>query len=330
MPQVLKALATEQDLVVTRAQLAEAGIGHDGVASRTAQGIWRDLGPHVVALHTGELTVRQRWWTGVLHAGPDSALALASAATANGLRGYSEWTVHVAVEHGSEVQDLIHPQVAVRVHQTRHPRTDLVTGRTPARQTLARAAVEMASAARSDDRCRAILAAVVQQRLVLPTDLGAFVATRPTLPRRRLIRETISDVVGGAHSLPELDYARALRRAGLPQPARQQVVQRDDGVWYLDNDFEPWLVSVEINGMQHTELLASEADDERRSWLQVRGRLVVDISSYSVRHRERIAVLRTAEALLSRGWRPDSRTTEVLRDYCRKERRADLDALLAA
>ena len=144
----------------------------------------------------------------------------------------------------------------------------------------------------------------MQQRLLRPSDLATFVEARPTLPKRRLIRETIGDVAGGAHSLPELDYARALRRAGLPQPTRQRKVCRPNGVWYLDNDFDDWLVTVEVNGMQHHDLLASEADESVEPACRRRGRLVVDISSYTVRHRERLAVLRTAEALMSRGWVP--------------------------
>ena len=319
LPASLRPLAEQQHEVVTRAQLAALHLGHEAVRSRTAQGIWRALGPRVVVLHTGTLSRQQKEWVGVLHSGPGSALARATAATAAGLRGFEEPDVHVAVEHGREVSDLVHPLVTVRIHQTRRPAAELALAREPVRHSIARAVVEMASAAATDNRCRAVLAAVVQQRLVRPDHLRDVIRTRPTMPRRRLVSETIEDVAGGAHSLPELDYARALRRAGLPQPTRQRVVRRRGGVWYLDNDFDEWAVTIEINGMQHHELLAREADDARRSSLQVRGRLVVDISSYAVRHRERVAVLRTAEALLGRGWPPGDRARRVLARYAAAE-----------
>jgi hypothetical protein len=119
--------------------------------------------------------------------------------------------------------------------------------------------------------------------------------------------------------LPELEYAQALRRAGLPDPTRQRKVRRANGVWYLDNDFDEWLVTVEVNGMQHHDLLASEADDLRRTGLQIRGRLVVDISSYSVRRRPRLAVVRTGEALMSRGWVPPPKVAHLLSEYARLE-----------
>jgi hypothetical protein len=319
LPLDLRPLATAQDLVVTRRQLADLGLGHEVVKFRTGGGVWSDLGPRVVVLHTGELTRRQRAWVGLLHAGPGAALALATAAEAGGLRGYLEWTVHVAVPHGREVGHLDHPKVRVRLHQTRHASSDLAPGRSPARHNLPRAVVEMASAMPSDNRTRAVIAAAVQQRLLGPGHLSQVVEARPTLPKRLLIRETIADVAGGAHSLPELDYARALRRAGLPEPTRQRKVCRPNGVWYLDNDFDDWLVTVEVNGMQHHDLLASEFDDVRRGGLQRRGRLVVDISSYTVRRRERVAVLRTAEALMSRGWVPSPSVRTRLHRYAREE-----------
>jgi hypothetical protein len=71
--------------------------------------------------------------------------------------------------------------------------------------------------------------------------------------------------------------------------------------------------------MQHHDLLASEADDVRRGGLQARGRLVVDLSSYTVRHRERIAALRTAEALMSRGWVPPRAVRARLLRYALEE-----------
>jgi hypothetical protein len=96
LPAVVRQLAAQQDLVVTRTQLAQRGIGHLMVASRTAQGIWRDLGPRVVVLHSGQLTRPQQRWVGVLHAGPGAVLALATAAEAGGLVGFEADEVHVA------------------------------------------------------------------------------------------------------------------------------------------------------------------------------------------------------------------------------------------
>ena len=319
LPARIADVAVHQDMVVTRDQLRDAGIGHEGVASRTRQGIWVELGPRVVLLQSGAPSARQRQWVGSLHGGRDAVLALATAAEANGLDGFRDETVHVAIAHGREVEDIEHPMVTVKVHQTRHVTEDLVPLRTPARQTVARCVLEMASTSEFDNRSRALVAAAVQQGLTRPDALRDFVDRRRTLPKRRLLRETIGDVAGGAHSLPELAYAQALRRTGLPQPDRQSKLKRAKGAWYLDNDFDDWAVTVEVNGSQHYSLLARESDDDRRFVQQVQGRLVVDISSYVVRHRPGIAVLRTAEALLSRGYQPEPSVLAALLDLARQE-----------
>lgn len=312
--------------------------------------MWRVLGPRVVVLHTGSLTTQARWWVGVLHADltedgaetsappagpapasePDevatsacvAALTGPTATEAGGLTGFETPVVHVVVAHGREVGDLVHPLVTVRVHQTRHLEIGEVHPvLTPARIRLPRAVMESASAVAvgRPRRARAIIAAAVQQRLVRPPDLHAFGTVRRTLPGRRLLLETIADAAGGSHSLPEIDFLRGLSRAGLPTPTRQRRVRRADGTWYLDIDFDEYEVTVEINGLQHYELLLSESDDLRRAVLQIGGRIVVDVSCYAVRHLIHQCMLVTAEALLVRGYDPPAATRVTLAAY-----RADL------
>lgn len=133
--------------------------------------------------------------------------------------------------------------------------------------------IDAAAAAETDPRCRALLAAAVQQRRLRPAALRQLVAARRNLPRRGLILETLADIEGGSHSLPELEWLRGLRRAGLPSPTRQAVVRGPHGRYYLDAEFAPYGVAVEINGAQHLELLAREADDLRRARIAIGGRL---------------------------------------------------------
>jgi hypothetical protein len=63
-------------------------------------------------------------------------------------------------------------------------------------------------------------------------------------------------------------------------------------------------VTVEINGAQHLTATSRDIDDEGRFQLSAGRRLVVDIASHVVRRNNDRAVLRTARALHSRGWRP--------------------------
>ncbi len=318
----LDLLARRQEQIVTRHQLAALGGDYRMVERRDLAGVWRALGPRVVALHRGELGRDQRWWAGYLHAaledGPTvhrAALAGLTAVEAGGLRGFETPIVHVVVEHGRQVEDLRVGPLRVTVHETRHllP-SHLNPTAPPPRLRLPRAVVESASdvAIGIPGRARALIAAAVQQRLVRPDDLRIFAASRRTLPGRRLLLETIGDAQAGAHSLPEQRFRRGLRRAGLPEPRHQQALRRADGTWYLDNDFPDYLVSVEINGLQHYEQMLREVDDFRRAVLQIGGRMVVDLSSYAVRHQLPTCLLLTAQALVARGYRPPTGTARRL------------------
>lgn len=318
----LTELARSQAGVVSRQQLTALGVEDRIVARRDLAGLWRTVGPRVVAVHRGDLGRDGRWWAAVLHASevesaepPTAALSGPTALEAGGLTGFEARDVHVVVEHGREVDDLHVGSLSVIVHETRLFRMDDIHPiLRPARLRLARAVVESASNVVRDQpgRARSLLAAAVQQRLLRGDDLRVVAAGRRTLPGRRLILETISDAQGGAHSLPEMELLRGLRRAGLPEPRRQRKLQRADGTWYLDADFADYLVTVEVNGLQHYEQTLREADDFRRAVLQIGGRIVVDLSSYAVRHELARSLLLVAETLMSHGYRPPPDTERRL------------------
>ena len=92
-------------------------------------------------------------------------------------------------------------------------------------------------------------------------------------------------------------------------------LRRANGTWYLDNDFDEFRVTVEVNGLQHYELLQSESDDLRRAVMQFIGRIVVDVSSYAVRHQIEQCMLVTAEALIAHGYQPPTATRRTLAAY---------------
>jgi hypothetical protein len=303
----LAELRLSQDHVLSRAQLAELGLNRHAVAHRVATQRWRTVGARVVVLATGELTWRQRIWVAVCHAGPASALSDLTAAQADGLTGFESSTLHVVVPHGADGSDLVERAsgVTVRVRQSRRlDETRVHPTREPRRLRLPEAVVAAASTAPSDERARLLMIAPVQQRLLVPSDLRQVIMERLRVPRRGLLLEAVGDVEGGAHSLPEAQWTRAIRRYRLPEPTHQRRVQRADGTWYLDADFVEFLVGVEINGSQHLVARALPFDDHRRNVLGTGGRLVIAIGSHVVRHRPGQAVVATAAALLSRGWDP--------------------------
>jgi hypothetical protein len=313
-------LAKRQELVVSRRQLAEFGVTRQVISRRETAGHWIAVGPLVVVLRPGGLTRPQQLWAGVLHAGGDACLARLTGLEAAGLTGFRDDDVHVCRTHGENTDDLVHELVQVRVHESRNlPPPDLLRTSSPPRMSQDRCAADAASDARSERACRTILAMCVQQRLIVPGRLRAMVVERHNLPRRKLILETLGDLEGGAHSLPEQDFLRSLRRARVPLPVRQRIVRRSDGRYVLDCDYDDWLVTVEINGSQHFDVRQKEYDDIRRTRLAIGGRLVVDLGSWIVRHDGDLAVLITADALLARGWRPApdvrARLLDMARDH---------------
>jgi hypothetical protein len=288
---------------------------------RVKAGRWQEIGPYVVALHGGPLSERQKLWVAVLHGGGGAVLSGLNAARADGFEGFEPAALHVLMPHGSNRDDLDHAQLAVQVHESRRlGEADVHPTRRPRRTRFPRSIVDAASLATSDGRCRAIIAASVQQRRARPAELLVVARSRATMTRRALIIETIADVDGGSHSLPELQCLRGLRRVGLPLPTRQRAVKGQHGRYYLDCEFDPYDVTVEINGAQHIELLAKEADDVRRTRLAIGGRLMVDIGSYLVRHDNDRAMLITADALRSRGWLPGTDVHEQLRELAARHR----------
>jgi hypothetical protein len=319
----LAELRLEQDQVLSRRQLADLGFHRDAVAHRVRTKKWRAIGSRVVLLATGEPTFRQRLWMGVLHGGPRSALAGLTGAEADGLQGFHSPAIHVVVPHGADGSDLVDRAagVTVRVRQSRRLSEELVhPTHSPRRLRLPESLVGAGALADTDERARLLMIAPVQQRLLLPGDLRSAVDDRVRVRRRRILLEAVDDVEGGAHSLPEAEWTRALRRFGLPEPTRQRKVRRADGTWYLDADFEVFLVGVEINGSQHQLVGAVLLDDHRRNVLGTGGRLVITIASYVVRHHPGRAVIATAAALLSRGWTPEPQVLARLEALARAEK----------
>jgi hypothetical protein len=306
-------IAERQDRVLSRAQLATLGLRRDAVLRRVGNDTWQQLGKHVVVLHSGPLSRRQQQWAAVLHAGPGAALAGLSALEAEGLRGLTRDQVDALTRHGIGRRRLDDDRVVVVVHESRSYAPELVLpGSAPPRLTRVRAAVDEAAYGGSARWGRTVLAACVQQRLVTAEDLATELTARPWLPRQIELLVTVSDVGGGSESLPELEFLRGLREHGMPIPDRQTRVSRPGGYYVLDADYDAWAVTVEINGVQHVTLAQREADDVRRSRLAIGGRLVVDVGSWTVRHDIVLAVLLTADALLSRGWQPGDSLREHL------------------
>ncbi|MFE9688213.1 endonuclease domain-containing protein [Micromonospora sp. NPDC005806] len=252
----------------------------------------------------------QQWWVAVLAAGEGAVLAGLAAAQAGGLRGNWRYeAVDVLVPHQRRAADLLRRLPlglpAVRVRRVRElPETDRQRGR-PDRTSMARSLVDAAQWARTDEEAQQILTAGCQQRRVTAAEVGAVLDRMPRARRRRLIRETLRDVAGGAEALSEIDLIRLCRRHGLPVPDGQERRQDADGrVRYLDAYWRPWRLHVEVDGAHHLDVRHWAADLRRQNRVWIEGDRILRFTAFDVRHRPAEVVAQLRAALTAAGWRP--------------------------
>ncbi|MFE6646686.1 hypothetical protein ACFVJS_09005 [Nocardioides sp. NPDC057772] len=274
-------MAGAQGGLITRAQLAEAGMTRWSVAHRIASERWQLLSPTVVATTTGELGEEQRVWHAVLHAG---AGAMAGALTAASLSGLQNWhrdelTVLVPYERGR-------PSALSGVRYVRSRRSLCSVG-SPPRCRIEPAVLLFAAADRSERTAQGVLAAVVQQQLTSSQSLLDWLDRLAPLRRAATLRRAIEDIEGGAQSLAEMDVRRMCRSFGLAIPIRQ-VKRRDaDGrVRYTDCEWrlrDGRTLVLEVDGGFHMEAEHWEDDLARQRALAATDRIIVRCTARELR-----------------------------------------------
>src|SRR3954451_23354942 len=236
-------LGAAQSAVVSRRQLYAAGLTRWEVRANVVAGRWRSFGSQSVVLHTGPVLDEARRWAAVFEAGPRAFLDGVSALQAAGLQRFTSDAVRVSVPRGARVRRAR----GVDIRQTRRwcP-TDLLPGSGPPRSRSETAAIRAALWAKTDKQAALVLTMVVQQGLVLPEPLGAELLRIRRDKRRMFIGTILLDILGGARSLGEVEFARECRRRALPEPSRQVVRRGRDGRYYLDAFWDAWRVAVEV------------------------------------------------------------------------------------
>jgi hypothetical protein len=173
------------------------------------------------------------------------------------------------------------------VHYSRNlTPTDIHPVKQPPQTRIARSLADAAAWMATDRGAQAVLAAGVQQRLVRVTDLAAEVDRNERLHRRKLIKQTLDDITGGAQALSELDFTRlVVRRFGLPEPDRQ-VPRRDANGKrrWLDATWEKAAVIAEIDGAAHIDVLRYWDDMDRDNVFQLRHYRVLRYPAFAVRY----------------------------------------------
>jgi uncharacterized protein DUF559 len=267
--------------------------------------------PHrgIYVTHNGPLTRQQRLWVGLLAAGvgrPRLAVAGLSALEFDAFRGFSCDRLEIYLPDRLRARS-VPDFVRIRRVKSLAP-VDFQAKAWPPRTTSARSAIDAARWSSSDNRARAIITAVVQQRLATPADLldAAYRVTRMT--RRELIFATIHDAAGGSESINEQDFLNLCRRGGLPEPTRQSVVRGPDGrARYRDAHFEEWNLHVEIDGSHHMDVGSWWADMQRQNSMWTPGVRVLRFPAWAIRNEPEKVIEAVRRALIEAGWRPKIR-----------------------
>ncbi len=248
--------------VLSRPLLRDLDVDHRAVAREVAADRWALLGRQTVATHLGALPDQAAWWRAIWETGPGHpALDGVTALQAYGLTGFNEKLLHISVSHGWRPL----PVEGVRLHHVGRLEGEVrpLRGTPCVRPEIA--AVRAAHWALTDRQAALVLVMPVQQGLLDPQRLTAAARTVRARRRRALVPLLVQDIVDGARSLGELDFAALCRQQGLPEPDRQVMRRGPRGRIYLDVRWSATGLVVEIDGSQHRMGLAVTDDNLRQN-----------------------------------------------------------------
>ena len=279
-------LALSQAGVLTRAQLARAGITQAYVDSQVEAERWTPWARDVMLLQNAAPNRRQLMWIALLDAAIPSALASHTSLQMCGFRAFAAEaeSIHIVVPRGNKCADL----PGVKVHESRRfdERHITVYRGFPCTER-ARSAIDAAAWQPWPRFAITVLAAAVQQRVCTVSHLEEALAKVGRVRHKRHMRLALRDIAGGAESLGEIDMAALCRRFGLQPPDRQRS-RRDpsgrrrylDCEWHLDDGA---VVVLEIDGTHHLDVEHWTADMKRERKVVISRRWVLRAAASEVR-----------------------------------------------
>ena len=290
--------AAQQGGILSRPQLYALGITRAEIRGQVRARRWQLVGDQSVCLHNSEISDLGHQWAAVLQGGPRAHLDGASALVAGGLERYTVDRHRVSVPRGARVRR----SRLYDIRQTRRWSADDLAAAGIPRTRPDVAGVRAALWAQSDRQAVYVLTVVVQQGLTTADLLGQQALRIKRDRRRRVVHDTILDLLDGARSLGELDVLRELRTRGLPPPSRQ-VLRRDKANrYYLDLYWEDYRLVVEVDGIHHAWATNVVGDALRQNSLVIDGDRVLRLPLLGLRLEPDAFFDQIEEALVAGGW----------------------------
>jgi very-short-patch-repair endonuclease/predicted transcriptional regulator of viral defense system len=255
IPRHLARTIARQEGIVSREQLAAAGITRSALRHAVATDRWRVVHPRVYCTHRGPLGERARCWAAVLHAGHGACVSDETAAWIHRWREVPP-AVHVVVAR----QQRVRAPGGVVVHRRDLEPDDVTTvNGLPVTRPM-RTLLDLMGRAGTADEAFAVLGKAVQSRSVSPSLLADRIASMPRLRRRRVLLTSLTHVADGSHSPLELAFVRTLQRHGVRLGRRQAAV----GPMRVDMLYDDDDVAVELDGKQYHDSADGRFRDRRR------------------------------------------------------------------
>lgn len=287
-----------QSGVVSRRQLAAAGLEDHDVRRLIRRRDLAPLLPGVFVGHTGPPTSVQRAWAAVLYAGPAALWGPTALAFARGSVTEALGPIHVAIDSVRRVR----PQPDLVVHRVGRLPAQVLWNASPPRMRTEEAVLDVAIAASREVDAVAALTDAVQARLTTADRLSVTLQSRSRVARRHLIAGVLADVGDGTDSVLEHRYLTGVERAhALPRARRQAALE---GMSYRhDVLHERQRVVIELDGRTHHTLARDRfADLERDTATLLADHVTVRLGWSQVVGAPCVTAAKVAALLRARGW----------------------------
>ncbi|MDM7853688.1 hypothetical protein [Cellulomonas alba] len=258
LPAELEVVAAAQSGLLTRQQLASAGIDAAKLRRRL-ESHWRLVLPGVVHLSRAPLRAEQRPVAAVLMAGPASVITGAAAAAWHGLRnGPAVARVDVLVPSGRDRRAAF-----VRITRTTRPPSEVHRDGVLAVTAVARAVADLCRGTRDARQARAVVIEAVQRRMTSTAKLRHELhagARRGSA----VLRLAIEAAETGAWSVPEHDLLMLIAGSStLPTAWPNPVLHGTDGRRLPSPDV--WFDEVGVAVQVHSSAYHSSGPDWDRT-----------------------------------------------------------------
>lgn len=284
--------------MISRQQAIRSGMDPDVIDRLLLSGRWQRLQRGSYAVFTGPPPREAVLWAALHRAGRGAVLSYQTAAELSGLTDRPSSLIHVTIPVSRQAGfpgTVIHR--STRVQEACHP--VLLPPRTRIEETV----LDLAEVAATVDDAFSWACSACQRGLTTAERLSSAMRARKKLRWRGELSGGLADISDGAHSPLEQRYIRRVERPhGLPQARRQMQVIRRTRYSYLDNAYDAYRVSVELDGRiahpDHRRWL----DNQRVNEAAAEGRVTLVYNWADVSWRQCQTAWQISLALRRGGW----------------------------